>query len=145
MKKSNSSSTVNFLLSLASLLLLDFAAAPRGEGGTYPDNTLGNYNFVNTHTPFSRPLPSPLPHREKNACLFCKRVCVGHRTSMDDLSASYNYISNIITILRLVLYGLNKKIISNLLGQVEIKRRKVKCSSGTSYHVCLLLTRVASL
>jgi hypothetical protein len=49
---------------------------------------------------------------------------------MDGSSASYNYISNAITILfKLVLHSLNEKIVPNLLGQVEIKRRKLKCGN----------------
>jgi hypothetical protein len=37
-------------------------------------------------------------------------LCVDHRTSMDGSSASYNSISNAITILKLVPHGLNEKI-----------------------------------
>jgi hypothetical protein len=35
---------------------------------------------------------------------------------MDGSSASYNYISNAITMLKLVQRGLNEKIVANLLG-----------------------------
>ena len=32
---------------------------------------------------------------------------------------------------KLVPRGLNEKIVANLLGQVKIKRKKLKCGSGT--------------
>jgi hypothetical protein len=45
---------------------------------------------------------------------------------MDGSSASYKCISNaVMTLFKLVPHGLNKKIVANLSGQVEIKRRRL--------------------